>query len=113
MGNPAPTTYIVKEEGSDETVKVMIGLHQTCSCGGGCIATTPSSNMTTSDESFSLQSSRNVKEKSYGELCIHLIWVMVKALRAAPTHPLVWQLSLIDSGNIQYMYCIYTKQSAE
>ena len=31
-----------------------------------------------------------------GELCIHLLWVMLKALRAPPTYPSVWQLSLLD-----------------
>jgi hypothetical protein len=96
MGSPAPTTYIVKEEGSDDIMKVVIGLNQTCSCGGGCLTgNTAATSNVSGEESFS--NKRNAKERNYGELCIHLIWVMVKVLRAPPTHPLVWQLSLIDS----------------
>jgi len=36
VGNPAPSTYIVKVDGGAETHKVTIGPTQSCSCGGGC-----------------------------------------------------------------------------
>ena len=36
VGNPAPTAYVVKEDGAQDTHRVMIGAIQRCSCGGGC-----------------------------------------------------------------------------
>ena len=35
VGNPAPTSYLVREDGVDETFRVMVGSRQQCSCGGG------------------------------------------------------------------------------
>lgn len=66
-----PTCYIIRSESSRRKHRVTLGSMQACSCGGG--------------------------GSVGGELCIHLLYVMIKILRLPENNPLVWQLSLTDS----------------
>jgi len=127
LANPAPTTYLVKEESFDIPRRVVIGQRMQCSCGGGLptgqqkqghaqgssIADSESSGTrvaavqsapTTGVESGSPQGADSSGiggsgggAGGDGELCVHLLWVMLKCLRVPQTHPSVWQLSLLDA----------------
>ena len=70
MSRIGPSVFALKGEGrSAKTHKVYVGHAQRCTCGGG---------------------------DARGELCIHLLYVMVKVLRVAEEDPLVWQLGLVE-----------------
>jgi E3 ubiquitin-protein ligase ZSWIM2 len=66
-----PTVFILKaDDMTQATFKVFIGQRQMCSCGGG---------------------------EARGELCFHILFVLIKVLRVPSDNPIAWQLSLIDS----------------
>lgn len=66
-----PTVFVLKSDDlTDVTFKVFIGERQMCSCGGG---------------------------EARGQLCFHLLFVMIKVLRVPSDNPIAWQLSLVDS----------------
>lgn len=66
-----PTVFILKgDDMTESTFKVFIGERQMCSCGGG---------------------------EGRGQLCTHLLFVMIKVLRVPEDNPMAWQLSLVDS----------------
>ena len=115
LANPAPTTYMVKEASSEEVRKVVIGQRMQCSCGGGgggggAVDEASEEAPQASDGGLagnngSVFSSGNsaVRGRAIGEavdvpeLCVHVLWVLLKALKAPSTHPSVWQLSLLDT----------------
>ncbi|KAG2432423.1 hypothetical protein HYH02_012994 [Chlamydomonas schloesseri] len=78
---PGPTSFVVREEGSEVKRKVQIGSRITCSCSpvgpnGTC-----------------------------KELCLHTLFVMVKVLRVPVGNPLLWQLSLSDRELEEVLRC--------
>ncbi|GFR42292.1 hypothetical protein Agub_g3190, partial [Astrephomene gubernaculifera] len=79
---PGPTSFVVREEGSDVKRKVQIGSRISCSCsptmgpGGTC-----------------------------RELCLHTLFVMLKVLRVPASNPLLWQLSLSDRELEEVLRC--------
>ncbi len=69
MHRMGPTSFVVHEEGAGSVnQKVMLGPRPSCSCAGAVCK----------------------------ELCLHILFVMVKVMRVPPSNPLVWQLSLTD-----------------
>ncbi|GLC40238.1 hypothetical protein PLESTB_001310400 [Pleodorina starrii] len=78
---PGPTSFIVREEGCEVKRKIQIGSRITCSCSpvganGTC-----------------------------KELCLHILFVMVKVLRVPVGNPLLWQLSLSDRELEEVLRC--------
>ena len=66
-----PTVFVLRTDGlSETTYKVCIGENQRCSCGGG---------------------------EGKGQLCIHIMFVVLKVLLVPNTNPLSWQLGLVDN----------------
>eukprot|EP00794_Sanderia_malayensis_P003262 gene3262-3743_t len=64
-----PTGFLVKQDGSDAKLKVFLGDPNSCTCG-----------------TFS-------KEK---ELCIHILWVMLRKFRVSKDNPLIFQKALVE-----------------
>ncbi|KAF5829772.1 hypothetical protein DUNSADRAFT_15536 [Dunaliella salina] len=64
-----PTSFIVREDGHETKRKVTIGSRPSCTCSS---------------------SGANGNK----ELCLHVLFTMLKILRVPATNPLVWQLSL-------------------
>jgi E3 ubiquitin-protein ligase ZSWIM2 len=62
-----PTSFLVKSGDPGLKYTVQIGSKVTCSCR---------------------------KHASAPEVCIHIIFVMIKILRVPPSNPIVWQVSL-------------------
>ncbi|GLI66528.1 hypothetical protein VaNZ11_010403 [Volvox africanus] len=78
---PGPTSFIVREEGSEVKRKVQIGSRIICSCSPvGANGTSK-------------------------ELCLHILFVMVKVLRVPVSNPLLWQLSLSDRELEEVLRC--------
>lgn len=69
-----PTSFVVREDGSDVKRKVVVGSRMACSCCQLGVLGTVS------------------------ELCVHILFVVVKVLRVPPSNALVWQLSLLGEG---------------
>lgn len=70
LSRSGPTGFVVKEEGAQSrSFKVLLGSRQSCTC-----------------PVF-------LREN---ELCIHILWVMLKKLRVPRDNPLVYQLSLVE-----------------
>ncbi|KAL6750982.1 hypothetical protein V8C86DRAFT_2793293 [Haematococcus lacustris] len=80
VARTGPTSFVVREDWSDVKRKVLIGARPSCSCAlpGG---PTPA------------------------ELCLHLLFVLVKVLRVPASNPLVWQLSLTDRELEEVLRC--------
>jgi len=78
VANPSPSTWVVKEEGSNEARKVVVGVKMTCSCGGGLqthSALPPQHSSTMSRDSLGTDAT----PESSPELCEHLLYVSMKA----------------------------------
>lgn len=72
VANPSPSTWVVKEEGSDEARKVMLGVKMTCSCGGGLHTAAPAPpTMAASRDGLGTSSTLDQS----AELCEHLLYV--------------------------------------
>lgn len=74
VANPSPSTWVVKEEGSDEARKVMLGVKMTCSCGGGLQTHTAALTPPTSAASRDGLGTSSTLDQS-AELCDHLLYV--------------------------------------
>ena len=72
MQQCGPTSFIVKEDTDGKQHHVTVGSLQQCTCH------------------------RRAKEPA--ELCVHILFVMVKVLKVQPENPLVWQLSLVGES---------------
>ncbi|KAK9823377.1 hypothetical protein WJX72_002332 [[Myrmecia] bisecta] len=68
---PGPTSFILSDEGQQHKHKVNVGARPSCTCRP--------------EHAFACK-----------ELCIHVLFVMLRVLRLPPSNPLCWQLSLID-----------------
>lgn len=64
-----PTGFLLKEDGSDRKLKVFLGDQHSCTC-----------------QTF-------MKEK---ELCVHILWVLLKKFRVPKENPITFQLSLVE-----------------
>ncbi|KAG2502192.1 hypothetical protein HYH03_000679 [Edaphochlamys debaryana] len=78
---PGPTSFVVREEGSEVKRKVQIGSRISCSCSP-------------------VGSSGTCREH-----CLHTLFVLVKVLRVPLSNPLLWQLSLSDRELEEVLRC--------
>lgn len=70
LARPGPTSFVVRERASESiSYRVSIGNPSCCSC-------------------TAFLHTR--------ELCVHLLWLLMKKLRLPHTNPLLWQLALVD-----------------
>ena len=81
VANPSPSTWVVKEEGSNEARKVVLGVKMTCSCGGGLQthSALPAQQLSTvSRDSLGTDPAPETSP----ELCEHLLYVIMKHFTA-------------------------------
>lgn len=70
MSRVGPSVFTVKSSPTSPTTKVYIGSNHRCTCGGG---------------------------EAKNELCVHILYVVLKVLRVPEANPLAWQLGLVDT----------------
>ena len=66
LSDPGPTSFVLRGEASPRRFKVTIGETHSCSCRSG------------------------------NELCIHILFVLMRVFRMPAANPLIWQLSLTE-----------------
>ena len=92
MHRAGPTSFVLYEDQSDQQRKVCIGNRPTCTCGGG-------------PRVGGAAAAAGGASGGAKELCIHVLFVMVKVLRVPPSNPLVWQLCLTDRELDEVLRC--------
>ena len=87
--------------------RVLIGARQTCSCGGGmCMDKNKTGALKSKNNTGVHRLPPSVGDRiREPELCVHILFVMLKVLRVPPRNPLVWQLSLTDRELDEVLRC--------
>ena len=94
---PGPTSFVLADE-REGKFRVHVGSRQTCSCGGGLGHAKKKNNLPPS-------LGGSTASANDPELCVHILFVMLKALKVPPRNPLVWQLALTDRELDEVLRC--------